>query len=253
MILFFSGTGNSEYTARRIGKVLGDEVISLFEKIRSHDTSEMYSAGPWVVVAPTYAWRIPRIVQEWLLHTSLAGNQDIYFVMTCDGSVGNAGKYLKKLCDVKKLHYMGCRAIKMPENYIAMFSTPAKEAALEKINQAEDVIDETALMIKSGNAFLPPVLTVQDKLNSGIVNDIFYPVFVHAKKFYATDACISCGKCVDVCPLRNIRLAGKKPVWGKDCTHCMACICRCPGEAIEYGTHSKGQTRYVCPKTTAMI
>lgn len=81
MILFFSGTGNSEYTAGRIGKVLGDDVISLFEKIRSRDTSEMHSASPWVVVAPTYAWRIPRIVREWLVNTSLAGNQDIYFVM----------------------------------------------------------------------------------------------------------------------------------------------------------------------------
>ena len=36
------------------------------------------------------------------------------------------------------------------------------------------------------------------------------------------------------CPLNNIRLENGKPVWGKHCTHCMACICDCPKEAIEY-------------------
>ena len=29
MILFFSGTGNSEYVARRIGQITGDEVLNL--------------------------------------------------------------------------------------------------------------------------------------------------------------------------------------------------------------------------------
>ena len=34
MILYFSGTGNSEYAAKRIGKEIEDEVTNLFEKIR---------------------------------------------------------------------------------------------------------------------------------------------------------------------------------------------------------------------------
>ena len=45
-------------------------------------------------------------------------------------------------------------------------------------------------------------------------------------------------------PLNNIRLENGKPVWGKHCTHCMACICYCPKEAIEYGKKSKGKPRY---------
>lgn len=250
MILYFSGTGNSEYAAKRIGEACRDETVSLFEKIRSRDFSPMHSDSPWVVAVPTYAWRIPRIVQEWLHHTSLSGNRNIYFVMTCGGNIGNAGNYLKKLCTAKGLNYMGCAEIVMPENYIAMFSAPAKEDALAIIGQAEQVIDNAALLIKKGEPFIQPAVTVKDKLNSGFVNNIFYPAFVHAKKFYATDACISCGKCAKVCPLSNIHLDRGKPVWGKNCTHCMACICRCPAEAIEYGRHSKGLVRYVCPKVT---
>ena len=70
---------------------------------------------------------------------------------------------------------------------------------------------------------------------SGPVNPVFYRFFVKADAFRATGACIGCGKCVELCPLNNIHLENGKPVWGKNCTHCMACICYCPKEAIEYG------------------
>jgi len=248
MILYFSGTGNSEYVAKRIGKEINDEVIGLFDKIRNSDHSELNSDRSWIVVVPTYAWRIPRIVQKWIENTSLTGSGNIYFVMTCGGSIGNAGKYLKKLCARKNMNYYGCTEIVMPENYIALFSTPTEEKAMQIIEQAESVIDDTARCIKKGDKLTQPEISFGDKMNSGIVNDLFYPVFVHAKKFYATGDCISCGKCVRSCPLNNIRMEEGKPVWGKDCTHCMACICRCPKEAIEYGKHSRGLTRYTCKK-----
>ena len=248
MILFFSGTGNSAYAAKRIGNGIGDEAINLFERIRNHDNAAIHSDRPWVVVVPTYAWRIPRLVQHWLEHTELAGNRNIYFVMTCGDNIGNAGKYLRKLCAEKNLHYRGCAAVIMPENYSALFPTPTLTKALKTIHKAEGVIDQIVAYIRNGESLPQPVITFQDRITSGIVNGLFYPLFVHAKKFYATAACISCGKCVNVCPTKNIRLENGKPVWGKSCTHCMACICRCPKEAIEYGQHSRGLTRYVCPK-----
>lgn len=248
MILYFSGTGNSEYTAQRIGKVIDDKVINLFDKIRNIDYSDIKSERPWVIVVPAYAWRIPRIVNDWLQKTIFSGNRDIYFVMTCGGSIGNAGKYLETLCAQKNMNYLGCAEIVMPENYIALFSTPTKDKALQIIERAESAIDSTALHIKNGNTLPKRNISFGDKANSGIINGLFYPLFVHAKKFYATEDCISCGKCVNVCPLENVSIENGKPKWGNSCTHCMACICKCPKEAIEYGKHSKGLPRYICPK-----
>ena len=74
-----------------------------------------------MVVAPTYAWRLPRIVEQWVQATPLTGNKGVYFVLTCGGSIGNAGKYLARLCSGKGMDYRGCAAIPMPENYIALF------------------------------------------------------------------------------------------------------------------------------------
>lgn len=248
MILYFSGTGNSAYAAEKISRETGDDVVDLFERIRSHDYSAVHSGRPWVIVSPTYAWRIPRILDDWLAHTEMRGSKDIYFIMTCGGSIGNAGEYLKKMCASKGMNYMGCRTIVMPENYLAMFEVPEREEALQIIKRAEGTIVEAAQYIKKEKALPAPSVSLRDRVSSGIVNDVYYPMFVHAKKFYATDACISCGKCEKLCPLNNIRILKGKPVWGNQCTHCMACICRCPSEAIEYGKHSIGKPRYVCPK-----
>lgn len=39
MILYFSGTGNSKYIAKKIQFTLGDEIVDLNAKIKSNDHS----------------------------------------------------------------------------------------------------------------------------------------------------------------------------------------------------------------------
>ncbi len=39
MILYFSGTGNSAYAAKKIGQEIQDEIMDLFKKLRSRDYS----------------------------------------------------------------------------------------------------------------------------------------------------------------------------------------------------------------------
>ena len=102
MIFYFSGTGNSEYVAQRIGAVLHDETINLFDRLREDDCSGLFSTSPFVIICPTYAWRIPRILHNWIKNTPLSGNENIYFVMTCGSSMGNASAYLERLCAAKK-------------------------------------------------------------------------------------------------------------------------------------------------------
>ena len=139
---------------------------------------------------------------------------------------------------------MGTAQIIMPENYIAMFNAPRKEQARSIVKQAEPALQKVLAQLKAGQEFPPLRENLYDRFMSGPVNPVFYRFFVKADAFRATDACIGCGKCVELCPLNNIRLENGKPVWGKNCTHCMACICHCPKEAIEYGKKSKGKPRY---------
>ena len=93
MILYFSGTGNSQWAARRLAEALDDEVVSINCIMKEGTSAPLRSRKPFVFVAPTYAWRLPRVVDRWIRGASFAGSNDAYFVLTCGGSVGNAAAY----------------------------------------------------------------------------------------------------------------------------------------------------------------
>ena len=244
MILYFSGTGNSNYVAKRIADALGDALVNLNDRIKASDTSSVETGERVIIVTPTYAWRIPRVVRDWLRKTELRGAKQAWFVMTCGSEIGNADKYNCDLCVEKGLVCMGTAQIVMPENYIAMFSAPQADEARQIVAKAEPSIDRAIAAIQRNQPFAPTRNNLYDRFMSGPVNPIFYKCFVKANAFTASSACIGCGQCVKRCPMNNVTLKDGKPSWGKNCTHCMACICYCPVSAIEYGKKSVGQPRY---------
>ena len=244
MILYFSGTGNSKYVAKRIADALGDEILNLNDRIKASDTLSVETDERLIVVTPTYAWRIPRVVRDWLRKTELRGAKQVWFVMTCGSEIGNADRYNREFCTEKSVACMGTAQIVMPENYIAMFSAPQADEARQIVAKAEPNIDCVIAAIRAGEFFAPMRNNLYDRLMSGPVNPIFYKFFVKADAFTVSDTCIGCGQCAKRCPMNNVTLKDGKPVWDKDCTHCMACICYCPVSAIEYGKKSVGQPRY---------
>ena len=244
MIMYFSGTGNSRYIAQRIAVALGDELLSMNDRIKAGDHSPTETDERLVIVTPTYAWRIPRIVRDHLAETDFPCGAQVWFVMTCGSEIGNAAGYNRTLCREKQLTYMGTAQIIMPENYIAMFNAPQAAEARQIVAGAEPDIDRVISAIAAKQAFAPPRNNLCDRFMSGPVNPVFYSFFVKANAFTAGDPCTGCGQCARLCPTNNIAVQNGKPVWGGDCTHCMACICRCPVEAIEYGKKSLGKPRY---------
>lgn len=248
MIVYFSGTGNSRFAAEFLAKQLGDDLLDAGQRIKAGEKDRLHSDRPWIFAAPIYAWRMANVIAEYIRSTQLTGSRDAYFVLTCGSEIGNAGKYTARLCEEKGLNYKGVLGMAMPENYIAMFNAPGEEESRTIVAKAKPVLEQGGALIRQGKAFPKPKVSLLDKLKSGPINEGFYKFYVKADAFFATDACIGCGLCVKACPLNNIRLNDGKPVWGKCCTHCMACICGCPAEAIEYGKISQGKPRYQCPK-----
>lgn len=244
MILYFSGTGNSRYAALRLGELTGEPVTSINQCLKEKGAIGLHSRNHYVVVSPVYAWRLPRVVDQFIRGASFSGNTGIYFVLTCGEQVGNAAHYARRLCARKGLRFCGLAPLVMPENYITMYQAPGREESERIIRRAEPEIERLAGLIREGKPFPEARITAGDRVKSGPVNALFYPLFVNARGFYATEACVGCGRCAGLCPLNNIRLEGGRPVWGRRCTQCMACICGCPEEAVEYGKRTKGKARY---------
>ena len=215
--------------------------------LQSGAAADLRSERPWVFVTPTYAWRLPRLVRDLIRGGRFSGSRDAYFVMTCGGDIGNASPKNRALCEGKGLRCRGTLEVVMPENYIALFDAPEQDEAKKIIAAAQPTLERGVAVIREGREFPEKKVDFSGKLKSGIVNTVFYRFVIKAKPFTATDACVGCGKCEKACPLGNIQMKDGKPIWGDRCTHCMACICGCPTEAIEYGKASKGKPRYQCP------
>ena len=194
MIVYFSGTGNSKYCAKLLADKLEDESVDSFSYIKNQIAAELVSNSPWVFVSPTYCWQLPHVFEDFIRNARFEGYRDAYFVMTCGSDIGNAGEKIETLCKEVGLTYRGVLPVVMPENYIAMFEVPQSELAKRIVLVAKRSLLKVVRTIQKGEDLPKQKVNLVDKFKSGPLNPIFYKLFVKAKPFYTTDACIGCGK-----------------------------------------------------------
>ncbi len=247
MILYYTGTGNSRYAASILSRQSGKELVCMNDIMRLR-IQDPYAAkysfksdSSFVIVCPTYCWRIPRVVEKFIRESRFEGTKKIYFYLTCGTGTGAAYEHAKELCHQLELDFMGLGSVKMPENFITMFKAPSYDEAQGILRAAVSQIESAGRLINFGkplndNNIGNPNLTK--------LNNIFYKFFVNDKKFRVTNDCVGCGKCVSICPLCNISMDYDEPIWHGNCTQCMACISICPHDAIEFGNRAKGKRRY---------
>ncbi|MGN1182972.1 MAG: EFR1 family ferrodoxin [Faecalibacillus sp.] len=242
MILYFSGTGNSRFVAKHLGKILEDEVVSLNDILNQTTQKSFYSEKPFVFVTPSHMSRMPLKVENYLMNSHFEGNKNAYFIFTAGQAIGNASHYCHKICQKHHLIDQGTTAIQMPANYVVMYDVLDKKEATTKVQEIIPAIEKIGKTIKNND------ILKNDQLRGhkmfGAFAPVFHTVMVSAKKFKINGACIGCKKCVEICPLNNIQLIEGKPVWNDQCMHCMACISICPQEIIQYGNKTKNRKRY---------
>lgn len=175
--------------------------------------------------------------------------QNIYAIGTCGDNCGNTSGILAKALKKRRLHLTKSYSIAMPNNFILMkgFGLDSKKLEEQKLRAApthlHDIVNDIQtkgnkeIYEKGGNAWL----------KSGIVYPIFKTLALGHNSFYATNACISCGLCVEICPTKTISMIDDKPKWSNKCVQCCACIHRCPTKAIEWGKITAEQGRYMHP------
>ncbi len=181
-------------------------------------------------------------MDEYIRKVTFNGTKQSYFIGTCAATPWVTVQYVEKLCVEKGFSLLGFNSVVMPQGYIAGGGTQPKEVNDKILKEAEPKIVKLAETIRD-KQILPkeqPGKAVMSKL----LNPIMYSMMISAKGFIVTDKCTGCGKCEERCPLNNVKLINGKPVWGKNCTHCMACIAGCLAEAIEYGKKTQGKPRY---------
>ncbi len=239
MVFYFSGTGNSKWAAQNISKQVKDECFSIVKYKGSMDIQDKVIG----LVFPIYAWGIPELMKSFI--KSLSGIPSyVYVIATCGQDVGNTVKQVNKLIKVDS-----ALSLIMPNNHIIMSEAYPEAICIELIKNAEVKLQSFIQVIENREC-----KTILDKrslntIKTCLINPLFNKFARQSNKFYATDKCISCGKCQSDCPVGTIKLVDGKPKWSRHCLMCLKCINTCPTCAIEHGTSTINRKRYVFKDT----
>lgn len=249
MIFYFSGTGNSEYAAKYIGKVLSEKVISIAEEALKTEKEYCLEQNEVIgFIYPIYAWGAPKLVIDFIKSIKLK-NYDknyIFSIATCGANIGNTMETMKNVLKRKGLILNSGFSLIMPNNYMIMGDVDSKEVEDKKLKAAElRLQDISNILAQRKNNIIDVEKGTMPWFLSGVINPLFTKFSMNPKKFYAENKCIDCKTCERVCPTKNITVNDKVVKWGKNCTSCLACINRCPVKAIQYGKSTRNKGRYV--------
>ena len=253
MILYFSATGNSRYCAEFLASKTGDKIISLNEMMKNNisviDCTGEKNLG---IVAPTYDMDLAYAVAEFLERLefqNVGGKIYSYGVFTCGSICGDCGDTLKKILAEKNINLNAAFAVIMPDNYVPMFKQKSTDEKNSMLSKADETLKKIAEEIKAEKNIFR--LTGKlPRIAMFFVHKFFIPSQKKVKGFSVNENCTGCGKCEKVCPMNIIKIQNNKPVWTKDsCACCLACLHRCPVQAINRGKSAQNG-RYINPNVS---
>ena len=248
-LFFYTGTGNSLWTAKTLAKELGDtEVIPIARCSENPVRSRAEAVG---MVFPVHIWGVPRRVLAFADALEPNSSRYHFAVAVNAGQVAATLSQMKKRMDAKGLPLCAGFELRMPSNYIPWGGPGPEAARLQRFAAAREKIGRMAeLLAVRAKCPVEKGPLWQNILFTGFNRLAFSRVPQMDKGFWVDTKCIACGICRAVCPSGNIEMRAGKPVWLHHCEQCLACIQWCPQEAIQYGTKTPRYERYRHPEVT---
>lgn len=235
--IYFSGTGNSKYCTelflRKCGfnaPAVSIEDPNLLCELKGH--------RELVIGFPVQYSNLPKILRDFVADNGgLWRDKRIFIIATMGLFSGDGAGTLARLLRKYGAVITGGLHLKMPDS---ICDEPMLKRPLHKnqrlVKQAELKIERAAKDFIGGR---PP----QEGLGAlsflaGLFGQRLY--FYRKTRSYSgklkinAEKCIGCGKCVQLCPMKNISLSaeGNHAQPGKRCTMCYRCANSCPAQAI---------------------
>jgi ferredoxin len=236
-IVFFSGTGNTEYVARAIkdGFVNKNIACDSYEISKNTGFEDKYDF--YVFGGPIYVDVFPAFYTEWVKEhiTKGKGRKCIVFSTQASKMACGPTAFSKEL---KKIGFEVVieDCIFMPNNYYVVMLKKFSEQRVSEIlrrseERAEVIVDK----------FLKNEALFNTAKGREIWAKPLYKMFNQwakkwAKKSLTVDMgkCNQCGLCQKQCPVNNIKVNKDSVMFFDKCISCQRCLHKCPVNAFLY-------------------
>ncbi|AEF85325.1 putative 4Fe-4S ferredoxin, iron-sulfur binding domain protein [Treponema primitia ZAS-2] len=244
-IYYFSGTGNTYWSAKKLAGLIGDAAIfSISREIQQPEIC--IEADAAVFLFPAYAYGIPGMVSRFLKKADIRADY-LAAAVTYGTSQGGALADVRRILAKKTLTLNYAALIPSVENYIPIFGVQEKRVQDKRIAMQTAATAQTAQAIIARESNSISTFRPISKMISALF--LFArPLLVRG--FRLTAACTACGLCARVCPSGAIRMTVEGPVFQKNCEQCQACLNFCPSRAISYKRLKPDTERYHHPEVT---
>lgn len=233
--IYFSGTGNTKYCLEKFtslykpdAEIVPLEDIHAAEKISHHQDI--------IFAYPVYYSNLPKIVRDFICGNSEAWNGKRIFIIATMGLFSGDGTGISaRLFKKYGAQIWGGLHLKMPDCICDVKTLKRSSIKNEQIiAKAEERINLATCNLKNGS---PP----EDGLGflchiAGLLGQrlwFFSKTQEYSDKIHIdTNTCSICGKCIAVCPMKNLSLSQNKIISDGKCTLCYRCVNQCSKKAI---------------------
>ena len=233
--IYFSGTGNTKYCVETFVKECDDAALAF--SIEEENIAQIISDQKEIVFGyPVQFSNLPKMLKDFVVSNSdIWRDKKVFIIATMGLFSGDGSGMLARLLEKYGAIIEGGLHLKMPD------SISDEKALKRSLQDNQTLVKRAALKVKSAAHDLKGGNPPQEGIGlwyhlAGLFGQRLY--FRNKTKTYTDklkidkNKCTGCRKCVNLCPMKNIRFEEQKAVSGNRCTMCYRCINKCPAQAI---------------------
>ena len=215
-IIYFSATGNSLTTAKKVSKYYEEcELINVRDYKNITIKSDVLG-----IVCPVYYGTTAYIMMEFIRNMSFETKPYIFLLTTCKGHTGIIASRINRILEEKGQSLAISRNVVMPGNSWISTKEENEERLKNQDTSIKEVIND---ILNQKHEEIERNVEFKD-------TPVDYPN--NFRGIMVDENCIGCGICEKVCPMNNIKLVNGKSIIGNECITCLCCFHWCPKEAI---------------------
>lgn len=237
-IIYFSGTGSTRKAAEQFALSFSEKNVKVINhELNYRDPYTHQKSDLLVILYPVYAMNAPQPVYEFIQNLQYDLRCPAVVISVSGGGEVTPNKACRAHC-IKRLEKKGYpvvyeHMIVMPSNFVVSTPDELSIRLLEILPKKVDyMVNEmmSGIIRRTRPDLINRLLSCIGELEKSPMGGRSF-----GKHIKVNDACTGCGICQKGCPVKNIQIVNKKPVFSNQCAICLKCIYGCPQKALQPG------------------